>query len=94
MSIKNDTIHLRTAQALRLIIYVALLLILLALTLSYFRVNSAGNFAFSGIGLILFAPLIGILTIGYMAIFTGKKIYIIYCILLVFIYIIAYIVGV
>lgn len=90
---KSDTIYLMIAQTLRTVVYSALLFLLLSLILRYLHETSSKYFAICGIGLIVIGPLTGIFAAGIFA-FIGKNNKLLICsILLIFIYIIAYIVS-
>lgn len=63
----NDTIHLRIAEVLRSVEYSALSLILLALGLRLLDIDCAFLAANTGIGLIVFAPVTGILAVAVIS---------------------------
>ncbi len=93
MKYNSDTIRLRIAQTLRSIVYFALLLLLFSLILRYLHEASSKYFALCGIGLIVIGPLMGILAAGIFAFIGKNNKLLISSILLILIYIIAYIVS-
>jgi hypothetical protein len=63
----SDTIHVRIAQILRALEYAALIVILFSLALKFINYDKAIIGAKAGIGLIIFAPVTGIIAIGVIA---------------------------
>ena len=60
---ENDTIHIRIAQLLRALEYTALIIIALSIALNFVKIDRAFYVAKAGIGLIIFAPIAGVIAV-------------------------------
>ena len=89
----NDTIHIRIAQILRAMEYTALIAILFALGLSFFNNDKAILGAKAGIGLIILAPVTGIIAVCVISLLSRSYKYTVASILILTIFIIAVLVN-
>ena len=71
--ILSDTIHIRVAQVLRIIVYVALAIISLSLILEISGIKYSSEGVIGGISLVVAAPLSGVITVLIVSISTGNK---------------------
>ncbi|UCE66932.1 MAG: hypothetical protein JSU85_02665 [Candidatus Zixiibacteriota bacterium] len=90
----NNTLSLRIAQILRILEYSALTLILLSLGLYLFNIDKALIGAKAGIGLIVFAPVTGILATAVIFFLNRSYKYMTLSLFILLIFIIAVVVSI
>ncbi len=90
----DDTVHLRIAQILRILEYSALALILLSLGLYLFNIDKAVIGAKAGIGLIVFAPVTGIIATAVISFLNRSYKYMMLSLFILLIFILAVVVSI
>jgi len=90
----NDTIHLRIAQVLRVLEYSALAVILASLGLEFMNIKRAVIGAIAGIGLIVFAPITGIIAIAVISFLSKDYKYLAASVIILLIFITAFLVSI
>ena len=89
----SDTIQVRIAQMLRALEYTALIILLISLVLRFLDSERALPAAKAGIGLVIFAPVAGIIAVGIISLASRSYKYVVISLMILLIFVIAVVVN-